>query len=250
MRIDYPPIAAAQKIILTLLVVLGAVLPAAHAQSFSVLYRFTGGADGGDPLGPLTLDKAGNLYGTTYEGGDPGCYGGCGTVFQLTHGSGGWSESTLHDFTGGADGGAPLGGLIFDAAGNLYGTAQVGGVSCGQEFGCGVAFELTPGSGGWNESVLYSFRTVDGYYPVAGLTFEKGHLYGTTPNGGSGNGGGTAFELSRSTGGWKDKTLHNFTSRQDGGEPPRGLWSSTWRVISTVQHRAVAGPKAARCTSY
>jgi uncharacterized repeat protein (TIGR03803 family) len=198
-------------------------LATTQAQTFSVIYRFTGGTDGGGPYGPLAFDQFGNIYGITFQGADAGCYGGCGAVFELTHGSGGWTESTVHDFTGGTDGGAPLGGLIFDSVGNLYGTTQVGGIACGHEFGCGVAFEMTKGSGGWNESVLYSFRTIDGYYPGAGLTFDKGaHLYGTTPNGGSGDGGGTVFELSQGKDGWKDNTLHSFSGVHDGSEPPPG----------------------------
>ena len=76
--------------------------PTAFAQSFKVIYPFTGGADGGNPEAGLVFDKAGNLYGTTSQGGDRGCYNGsCGVVFELSPGSGGWSDATLHTFTGG-----------------------------------------------------------------------------------------------------------------------------------------------------
>jgi uncharacterized repeat protein (TIGR03803 family) len=185
----------------------------AQAQTFKVLYAFTGGADGGSPYAGLVLDASGNLYGTTLGGGDAGCADGtCGVVFQLTPGSGSWSETTLHTFTGGSDGGNPEDSLIFDAAGNLYGTADVGGVSCGKAYGCGVAFELTPGTGGWTETVLHSFQGgTDGYYPIAALVLDKhGHLYSTTYNGGS-NGQGSAYELTKGSGGWKEKTLHSFS---------------------------------------
>jgi uncharacterized repeat protein (TIGR03803 family) len=187
--------------------------PIAQAQTFKVLYSFTGGPDGGQPeAGPL-LDASGNLYGTTSAGGDSGCfYGTCGVVFELTPGSAGWPESVLHTFTGGSDGGNPEDSLTFDAAGNLYGTADVGGVSCGQAYGCGVAFELSPGSNGWTETVLHSFQGgVDGYYPIAALVLDKhGHLYSTTVNGG-GDDQGSVYELSEGVGGWSEKALYNFT---------------------------------------
>jgi hypothetical protein len=195
--------------------------PAAQAQTFKILYSFTGGNDGGNPHGGLVLDAEGNLYGTTFGGGDAGCFNGtCGVVFELVSGSGGWSESTLHTFAGGSDGGNPEDGLIFDVAGNLYGTADVGGVSCGKTYGCGVAFELSPGLAGWTETVLHSFQAgPDGYYPIAGLAFDKaGNLFSTLPNGGSG-GVGVVYELTHGTGGWKEKTLYSFNGNGTGIEP-------------------------------
>jgi hypothetical protein len=195
--------------------VAGVAAQSAQAQTFKVLYAFTGGADGGQPYAGVVLDASGNLYGTTAGGGR-----GSGVVFELTPTSGGWSESTLHSFTGGPDGGIPVDALIFDAAGNLYGTTNVGGVSCGHNGGCGVAFELSPDSGNWVETVLYSFQGgIDGYYPVAGLVFDKGgHLYSTVENGGSGN-SGMVYELTNDTGGWQEKILYSFNGSGTGVAP-------------------------------
>ena len=188
-----------------------------QARTFTILYSFTGAADGGNPSAGMVFDADGNLYGTTLGGGHAGCSNGtCGVAFQLSPGSGGWSETILYAFTGGSDGGNPIGGLIFDAAGKLYGTAEAGGVSCGHSFGCGVAFELSPGIGGWTETVLHSFQGgTDGYYPVAALVFDAhGHLYSTLANGGT-YGSGSVYELTKGTSGWKEEILHSF----NGGEP-------------------------------
>ena len=113
------------------------------------LYSFGGGSDGSDPKGGVIFDKAGNLYGVTSGGGS----GGSGTIFQLTHGKNGhWTKTVLYSFTGGSDGGSPDSILIFDNAGNLYGTTPVGGSA-----GNGTVFELTPGQDGrWTEKVLHA----------------------------------------------------------------------------------------------
>ena len=148
----------------------------------TVLYTFTGGTDGGLPMAGLVRDSAGNLYGTTYYGGDLSCYPyqpyGCGVVFQVdTTGH----ESVLYTFTNGADGGFPYAGLIRDAAGNFYGTTMWGGTH-----GAGVVFELdTTG----HETVLYTFcaktNCTDGGNPVARLIRDAaGNFYGTTEQGG------------------------------------------------------------------
>ena len=185
----------------------------------TVLYDFAGGSDGSHPDGygggALVFDRAGNLYGTTSNGGLPGCEGGCGTVFELSHSGSGWTESVLYRFTGGSDGAVPTSTLIFDQAGNLYGTAMVGGLS-GCSFstyhGCGTVFELSPSGSGWTESVLYSFTgSCDGSMPAGGLIFgPSGDLYGTTASGGEG-GGGTVFQLTPSNGSWTLETLHSFS---------------------------------------
>jgi uncharacterized repeat protein (TIGR03803 family) len=120
----------------------------------TVLYRFTGGSDGGFGNFPygyadvLVFDRAGNVYGTTPNG---GAYG-YGVVFKLTQSGGSWTESVLWSFTGGDDGANPLSGVIFDSAGNLYGTAESGGTH-----GEGVVYELSPSESGWTQSTLYSF---------------------------------------------------------------------------------------------
>jgi|HubBroStandDraft_2_1064218.scaffolds.fasta_scaffold24438_1 uncharacterized repeat protein (TIGR03803 family) len=151
-----------------------------------VLHRFAG-KDGDFPTGHVVFDPAGNLYSTTELGGDLSkCngFGGCGAVFQLTlsaHGS--WKEQVLYRFTGAKDGRQPHAGLIFDPAGNLYGTAGIGGkLSCGLGAGCGVVFKLAPNSkGGWKETVLQYFANHPGAQPLGDLIFDAaGNLYGTT----------------------------------------------------------------------
>src|SRR5580692_9250371 len=106
----------------------------ARAQSLETLYRFTGRADGGFPTSDLILDGFGNLYGTTYQGGDLNCSNangfGCGTVFRVTPSG---KETALYSFTGDSDGSNPYAGLVPDAAGNGYGTAYQGG-----DYGCGI----------------------------------------------------------------------------------------------------------------
>jgi uncharacterized repeat protein (TIGR03803 family) len=139
-----------------------------------VLHRFTGGDDGGSPYAGLTLDSAENLYGTTFYGGTSGY----GTVFKLS--KTGWRETVLQNFAASTDGGFPYyGTLIFDKAGNLYGTTSVGGC-CAD----GIAFELSPSEEQWTETVLFSFSGEDGWEPNAGLNFDAlGNLYGTTSGG-------------------------------------------------------------------
>jgi uncharacterized repeat protein (TIGR03803 family) len=151
----------------------------------------------------LILDGAGNLYGTTSAGGKTGkdCSLRCGVVFELMPGSNGqWTEKVLHYFQeNGKDGFAPVGGVVMDNAGNLYGTTTQGGTGGGRCYiSCGVVFELTPGSNGrWTEKVLHDFQNngKDGWFSLAGLVLDnKGNLYGTTYNGGT-HGHGTVFEV-------------------------------------------------------
>jgi uncharacterized repeat protein (TIGR03803 family) len=179
-----------------------------------VLHNFGNGTDGFYPYAGLIFDKNGNLYGTTYKG---GAYG-AGTVFELTPtGGGGWAEQVLHNFGNGTDGTYPEAGLIFDAAGNLYGTTAGGGTSAG-----GTVFELTATG---TETVLHNFGNgTDGSYLLAGLIFNAGgNLYGTTNEGGA-YGAGTVFELTPTGGGWTERVLHNFFSTLlDGGGPLAGL---------------------------
>jgi uncharacterized repeat protein (TIGR03803 family) len=149
---------------------------------FTVLHTFTGGSDGGNPEGTLVFDKSGNLYGTTYGGGTHDF----GVAFELIpHPDGNWSERVLHAFKGGGDGTYPLGGLIFDAAGNLYGgTFQGGNDQCGlagNPIGCGVVYELSPKStGGWTEDVLVRLHGAPNSTPINDLVMDSlGNLYGS-----------------------------------------------------------------------
>jgi uncharacterized repeat protein (TIGR03803 family) len=197
--------------------------PGAHGNwTESILYRFTG-SDGYLPEAELILDSAGSLYGTTRYGGSPGG----GTVFKLTPSSNSWTQSVLYNFTGKNDGDHPIAGLIFDQAGNLYGTAAEGG-SKGCAGGCGVVFELiSNGNGSYSESVLHIFvgGASDGDAPTAGLVFDQaGNLYGTTDDGGKSNGPvGVVFELSPSSGGqWTESIVHVFAGSIDGAHPSSG----------------------------
>jgi uncharacterized repeat protein (TIGR03803 family) len=189
-----------------------------------VVYSFTGGADGANPATSLTFDSAGNAYGTTAAGGDFGW----GTVFKLSpNPDGSWTESVLYSFSGFSDGLSPHGGVIFDDAGNLYGTAVAGGDGgiCAGD-GCGVIFQLAPNpDGSWTQSVLYNFTGGDdGFGPGNGLVrlAKSGALYGATPDGGA-NGVGVVYQLKQNQKGkWRFKVLHTFTGGQDGARGSLG----------------------------
>lgn len=186
------------------------------------LFTFTGSKTGVEPGGGLIFDALGNLYGTTQHGGNHpvGCSSGCGTVFELTPENGHWKETVLYNFGGGSDGIRPMTNLIFDQAGNLYGTTAAGGSfgrTCGD--GCGTVFKLTPTGAGWTESLLYQFIGVerDGSSPAPGLVLDQaGNLYGTTVYGGNhgptcaNNGCGVVFELSPQPGPWNETILYTF----------------------------------------
>ena len=194
---------------------------AGGAWTEKVLHNFNhNGTDGYWPIASPILDAAGNLYGTTFQG---GAYD-LGTVFELTPTGGGWTETVLHTFSGYTDGGSPWAGLVFDTAGNLYGTTPYGG-----DYYAGTVFELTPtAGGGWTKQVLHSFSPdcTDGYEPYAGLIFDTaGNLYGTTSAGGTyscnGSQGGTVFELTPTEGGgWTETVLHSFNSNGTDGIIP------------------------------
>jgi uncharacterized repeat protein (TIGR03803 family) len=180
----------------------------AQAQTENVLHNFTGGDDGGGPYAGLISDGAGDFYGTTPFGGLGGQFNGHGIVFKLSaNNTGGWRETVLYRFKGGTDGGNPVGPLIFDSAGSLYGTAANGGA-----FGHGVVFELSRTEASWSETVLYSFSGgEDGENPETGLILDRaGNLYGTTLGCCGGSGYGTVFELSPSGGGgWTEQVLYS-----------------------------------------
>ncbi len=181
-----------------------------------VLHTFGHGTDGAAPYAGLIFDAAGNLYSTTWQGGTYDY----GTVFELTPtGGGGWTENVLHSFNhNGTDGYSPIPGLIFDAAGNLFGTTSAGGsYNCGL-YVCGTVFELTSGG---TETVLHSFNGTGGAFPIAGLIFDAaGNLYSTTEYGGDYD-YGTVFEL---TSGGAETVLHSFNNNgTDGYEPSAGL---------------------------
>jgi uncharacterized repeat protein (TIGR03803 family) len=204
--------------------------PAAVARAagtYKLLYTFTGGSDGANPLTTLT-DLDGKLYGTTNLGGGSGCRGrGCGTVFSIAASG---AESVLHSFAGGSDGQQPRAGLI-NVGGTLYGTTEKGGGACPS--GCGTVFKITRSG---NESVLYHFRgRSDGLFPWASLIEVDGALYGMTrgwPALSCGDGGcGTVFKLTASG---KESVLHRFQGGSDGSTPDARLVEVGGRLYGTT----------------
>jgi uncharacterized repeat protein (TIGR03803 family) len=215
-------ISAVCKRLFAFLLLLGAfAAPRIQAQTFSAIYNFGGGNDGGLPLAGLVMDPSGNLYGTTSGGGIPPTYS--GVVFKMTEGG---QETTLYSFGGGADGATPEASLLMDSAGNLYGTTYAGGAH-----GVGTVFKVTQSG---QETVLYSFAggTADGANPQAALTMDsRGNFYGTTTVGGA-YGAGTVFELSNKG---KESVLYNFTGGTDGANPLSGVtMSAEGRLYGTT----------------
>jgi uncharacterized repeat protein (TIGR03803 family) len=196
---------------------------AAWASTTKVAYSFMGDEDGEYSSTDLVLDGAGNLYGTTVQGGQYSS----GTVFELTRSGNTWTHTVLYSFTSGADGGQPYGGVTLDADGNVYGTAVIGGTGTGApcvEDGCGVVYKLNYSGGRWKEHVIHSFTGgKDGYGPGAGVTFGKdGNIYGMTPTGGA-DGFGIIYQLRPARGNnWKLHVIHSFTGGKDGASPPGG----------------------------
>ena len=212
----------------------------AQAQTEIVLYNFCTAlncADGTFPESSLTADGKGNLYGTTEQGGEWGY----GTVFEISpNGSEGWNETVLYSFCseGGAscaDGSRPLfSSVIFDGAGNLYGTTYTGGAN-----GRGVVFELSPGGESWTETVLYSFAGVgNSGRPTNGLIMDPvGNLYGTTGGAGAGL-ATTVFELSQSGGNWTEQAFYSV-DHQSGVNYNSGLAMDAAGNIFGIGHHKV-----------
>jgi uncharacterized repeat protein (TIGR03803 family) len=205
----------------------------------TILHKFRGNKDGCNSSGFVIFDEAGNLFGATASGGgglnNTFCNNGCGTVFELTKlANGKFTEKVIHRFTGeNADGRNPLGGLVFDKSGNLWGTTQVGGHSqsstCSADRLCGTVFELTPNANGtWTESTLFSFSdNSTGFNPVTNLVIDdEGNLYGTTVNGGPSL-QGLVFKLTpEGNGKVTESIVHDFGSGgccTDGVHPFNGL---------------------------
>jgi uncharacterized repeat protein (TIGR03803 family) len=196
------------------------LMPTFGGWSETVLHSFAGApGDGYSPYACVVFDGAGNLYGTTERG---GMYG-AGIVFKLTPGANRWSETVLYNFTGGPDGGYPVGRVLFDAKGNMYGTTTYGGNVSACNGGCGVVFELSPTKNvSWTYGRLYAFDGTSGQFPASGLTLHDGKLYGTTAFGGRVT-VGVVFRLSPTHSGWKETVLHNFRDPPDGAFPAGSL---------------------------
>jgi uncharacterized repeat protein (TIGR03803 family) len=220
--------------------------PTAESATWTetILYNFQGDKDGQFPIGDLTFDSVGNLYGATSFGGGYGScdspyYQHCGTIFELVapkKKGGKWKEKLLYSFRSGRDGANPNGGLVFDSKGALYGTTYFGGNEvpvCKNNAGgtgCGLVFELSPPVSmdtAWQASVLYRFESYanDGEFPVAGLIFDReGILYGTTTGGGR-HFEGVVFSLTpprKKGASWVEALILQFNIH-DGALPRGGL---------------------------
>ena len=218
-------------------------VPAAQAQTYTVIHNFTGGSDGSEPTGGLIVDAGGNIYGTTFGDFGGRCGNQCGTVFKMKNTGQGWILTTLHKFAGGADGANPWAGVVFGPDGALYGTAEFGGYYCRSddlnESGCGTVFRLTPPPTvcnssycPWRETVLYTFLGdyTDGAFPIARVAFDQaGNIYGTTLSGGhftpcyAFGWCGTIFKLTHSNGSWTESIPYRFTGGSDGASPYAGV---------------------------
>ena len=223
--------------------------------SEQILYSFSylGTGTGYQPMGGLLMDSSGNLYGTTKNG---GAYAN-GTVFELVKSSTGYVATLLYSFKPEAQGDATFSeaNLIMDASGNLYGTTVQGGAN-----GSGAVFELVKGSAGYTEQVIYSFSAGtyisnftavnnDGTNPQAGLVMDSsGNLYGTAFRGGT-YGSGTVFELVKSSTGYTEKTLHDFSAysgtnsvNYDGFYPQDNLYlDSSGNLFGTALNGGATG---------
>jgi len=200
----------------------------AQGQTFQVIYNFAGGPDGAWPNG-MTIDAAGNLFGTAGGGG----HAGNGTVFELARRGSGWIFIPLYNFLGGTDGATPFARPNFGSDGALYGTTSAGGGSgCSQGSGCGTVYKIMPSAhpvpavaGGWTESVLYRFHGSDGNAIFGDVKLDRqGNVYGTAYDGGTNPQCGLVYELLPAGGNWTEKIIHNFTDRGDDGcNPPAGV---------------------------
>ncbi len=212
----------------------------------TLLYSFTGPTGSGPS--PLAIDAQGNLYGVYGSGGAHNK----GFVFELSQQSNGtWALTHLHDFSG-SDGSSYaentaytlLGGLVMDASGNLFGTANQGGSSTKCPSGCGVVFELQKASGKWTYKVLHNFTGTDGMDPDATLLMDTaGNLYGTTTDGGA-NGFGVVFKVTAGT--WHTTAIYNFTDTNGDGAYPNSalIMDSAGNLFGTTE----AGGGSTVCT--
>jgi len=201
---------AATAAVFAVALALAAVLtPSAQAQTYSVIYNFSGGDGGAQPMAGLTFDGVSSLYGTANAGGVTGgsCgSNGCGMVYRLTNGISGWSLSPLYEFTGGADGQNPqTANVVFGPNGALYSSTFLGGGGC-NDLGCGTIFKLFPSRTGWVETVIHRFGGLDGAGPVGSLVFDHlGNVDGATNEGGIRN-GGVVYQLN-AAGGYREFVL-------------------------------------------
>lgn len=216
--------------------------------TYSTIYQFHG-SDGIFPQGSLLLDSAGNLYGTTNEGGQCTANSkGCGLVYELSLQSDGkWKEKILYHFGAfSGDGQYPLAGLVFDSKGNLYGTTAGGGLpGCPNSNSyCGTVFELITNGTLWKEKILFRFHLTNGQEPKATPAFDTaGNLYGTTAGGGA-NLYGLVYQLTPTPKGeWTLHIVHDFSQWQTGAFPEAGVtFDAAGNIYVPTQDGGVNGP--------
>lgn len=198
----------------------GTVFRVTPAGVHTVLYDFTGGADGGEPYKGVTLDAQGNLYGTAVTGGGGSCEGGCGVVFKLTNSGDTWTQTVIHTFKG-SDGSGPGSPVAIDKNGNVYGTTPTGGGN-----GVGVVYQLkADAAGAWKFRVIHTFTGGDdgsGGSASRLLIDAAGNLWGVCTVGGA-NGFGTVYKMTLQQGQWQLSTLYAFKDSPDGALPYGGL---------------------------
>ena len=212
----------------------GTVFELAPSGSARVIY-----SPYGYPGGGVIRDSTGNIYGTAFSGGN-----GQGSVYELTPAGAGWIGINLYDFANGSDAGYPWAGLIFDQAGNLYGSTTAGGSGNG-----GTVFRMTASNGNWIFDTLYSFtgpgdsRFVVG--PLGSLVMDSaGSLYGTTFADGA-HGLGAVFKLTPSNDSWTFTSLHDFTGGSDGAYPYSNL---VFDASGNLYGTASQGGTSANCS--
>ncbi|MGA7460198.1 MAG: choice-of-anchor tandem repeat GloVer-containing protein [Candidatus Korobacteraceae bacterium] len=213
----------------------GTVFELAHKVNqwtFNLLWTFTEYPSGCSPLSGVIFDPAGNLYGTTTEGGANEY----GAAFELSPSGQSWSLTPLHQFVDSSDGSDPLGNLIFDSAGNLFGTNRFGGPG-----GEGGIFELSPDSGGWNLSVLHSFHGEAAGPDGPVLIDSAGNLYATSSYAGK-YGWGNVFKMTPSGSGYTYTDLYDFTGASDGGAPSGQIvMDASGNLYGTTEFGGITG---------
>jgi uncharacterized repeat protein (TIGR03803 family) len=207
--------------------------PTPNGWEHTVLYSFTGGADGGEPYKGVTIDRRGNLYGTAVTGGSGACEGGCGVVYKLTKSGGTWNQTVIHAFTGGDDGSGPGARVTVDPSGNVYGMAPTGGT-----YGVGTIYKIHPQARSWDFQVIHAFTGgADGATGSAGrMLLEHGRLYGAATAGGL-YGSGVVFELTpRGVGKWDFRALYSFHGQPDGSFPYGALLRASGKIYGTTYY--------------
>jgi uncharacterized repeat protein (TIGR03803 family) len=214
--------------------------PSGNTWVHTVLYSFTGSADGGEPYKGVTVDGQGNLYGTAVTGGSGSCEGGCGVVYKLTNSGGTWTQTVIHAFTGGDDGSGAGARVAVDSQGNVYGMTPTGGA-----FGLGTIYQLHPrANGNYVLKVIHTFTGgADGSSGSAGkMIIRGGQLYGAATTGGA-FGSGVVFQLRPTeVGEWDFKTLYSFRGQPDAVFPYGALlFDSSGNIYGTTYYGGANG---------